>query len=212
MPAYHCSSSFSAPRNRSSPAIRKVPRQMAAVKTRTRNQRPRLLTVLRSRRATRPPLSWTAKLIPRSTCLSRDGSSWRSLSLCSSPGIIGYCGTWSCICKETLTASEWPELKESVVAKGQIGFFELRRDLLLKIYKFVMFINGWLLYYIITFTSLYVTLERNVASTRLTVREHWRERCRTAVEKWNPHEWKCCRYWWKIHIIILYHMQYQFIS
>jgi len=75
MPAYHCSSSSSAPRNRSSPAIRKVPRQTAAVKMRTRNQRPRLLTVLRSRRATRLPLSWTAKLIPRSTCLSKDGNS-----------------------------------------------------------------------------------------------------------------------------------------
>lgn len=93
MPAYHCSSSSSAPRNRSSPAIRKVPRQMAAVKMRTRNQRPRLLTVLRSRRATRPPLSWTAKLIPRSMCLSRDGNSWRSQFPSSCPRTIDYYGT-----------------------------------------------------------------------------------------------------------------------
>lgn len=93
MPAYHCSSSSSAPRNRSSPAIRKVPRQMAAVKMRTRNQRPRLLTVLRSRRATRHPLSWTAKLIPRSMCLSRDGSSWRSPFPSSCLKTIGYYGT-----------------------------------------------------------------------------------------------------------------------
>lgn len=92
-PKLHCSSSSSAPRNRSSPAIRKVPRQMAAVKMRTHNQRPRLLTVLRSRRATRPPLSWIAKLIPPSTCLSRDGSSWRLPYLSFYPGTIGYCGT-----------------------------------------------------------------------------------------------------------------------
>lgn len=114
MPAYHYSSSSSAPRNRSSPAIRKVPRQMAAVKMRTHNQRPRLLTVLRSRRATRHPLSWTAKLIPRSTCLSKDGSSWRSPSLSFYPGTIGYCGTWNCTCREMLTASEWELIQEAV--------------------------------------------------------------------------------------------------
>lgn len=114
MPAYHCSSSSSAPRNRSSPAIRKVPRQMAAVKMRTRNQRPRLLTVLRSRRATRHPLSWTAKLIPRSMCLSKDGSSWRSPFPSSCLKTIGYYGTWNCTCRETPTASEWEPIGERI--------------------------------------------------------------------------------------------------
>jgi hypothetical protein len=113
MPAYHCSSSSSAPRNRSSPAIRKVPRQMAAVKMRTRNQRPRLLTVLRSRRVIRLRLSWTAKLIPRSMCLSRDGSSWHSPFPSFCPKIIGYYGTWNCTCRETLTASEWKPRSDS---------------------------------------------------------------------------------------------------
>lgn len=125
MPAYHCSSSSSAPRNRSSPAIRKVPRQMAAVKMRTRNQRPRLLTVLRSRRATRPPLSWTAKLIPRSTCLSKDGSSWHSPFPSFCPETIGYCGTWSCICRGTPTASEWAEeliWKSPIIAAREISW------------------------------------------------------------------------------------------
>lgn len=117
MPAYHCSSSSSAPRNRSSPAIRKVPRQMAAVKMRTRNQRPRLLTVLRSRRAIRPQLSWTAKLIPHSMCLSRDGSSWRSPFPSSCPRTIGYYGTWNCTCRETLTASEWEWSQVRIIAE-----------------------------------------------------------------------------------------------
>lgn len=114
MPAYHCSSSSSAPRNRSSPAIRKVPRQMAAVKMRTRNQRPRLLTVLRSRRATRPPLSWTAKLLPCSMCLSRDGSSWRLPFPSSCLKTIGYYGTWNCTYREMPTASEWKPIGERI--------------------------------------------------------------------------------------------------
>ena len=106
MPAYHCSSSFSAPRNRCSPAIRKVPRQMAAVKMRTHNRRPPLLTVLRSCRATRRLRYWTAKLIPPSTFLSRDGSCSPLLFLYSYQETIGYSGTWNYTCKETPTPSK----------------------------------------------------------------------------------------------------------
>lgn len=91
-PAYHYSNSFCAPRNRSSLAIRKAPRQTAAVKMRMRSRRPQLLTVLRSRRVIQHQIFWTAKQILLSTSSFKDGSYSLLLFHSSYQGTIVYSG------------------------------------------------------------------------------------------------------------------------